>query len=84
MESIPAPQLRSLLFYLFSSPFTHLYQTTLASKEKFFHVYGKGEAGGYPYCGPQIHAIFFNRFKTDIPHKSFMGSTIQMLFYLAA
>lgn len=31
-----------------------------------------------------IHAIIFNRFKTDIPHKNFMGSTIRVLFYLIA
>lgn len=38
-----------------SSHFIHLYQTILAPEEKFSRVYGRREAGGYPYCGPQIH-----------------------------
>lgn len=58
----------------------------LAPKQKFSCDDGKGQPGSVLTVASNCintHHIF-NRFKTDISHKNFMGSTIQVLFYLAA
>lgn len=85
VESLPAPQLTSLFSFLLP---LHILTKPCQHPRNFFFLYlQEGGGRGLFLLWPpntSIHAIIFNRFKTDIPHKNFIGSTIQVLFYLVA